>query len=73
MKERHMVTILTALLRAQTPELDGDAAVFQALAIARGGMGESELTDALEIVCWGRSLTPGGIRCDVKEAMCHAS
>jgi hypothetical protein len=73
MKERHLVTILTALLRAKTPELDGDAAVFQAVSMARGGMGESEVTAALDIVCWGRSLTPGEIRCDVKEAMCHAS
>lgn len=49
MSERHVVAILTALIRAQNPRLDGDAAVLQAMAMARGGMGESELTAALEM------------------------
>lgn len=65
MKECHLVTILTGLLRAQAPELDGDAAVLQAIALARGGMGESEVAGALDIICWGRSLTPAEIRHDV--------
>jgi hypothetical protein len=71
-KERHLVAILTAILRAQMPELDGDAAVLQAVAMARGGMGEREVTGALDIVCWGRCLTPAEIRCDVGRGLCPA-
>jgi hypothetical protein len=50
MTDRQIIAILTAVLRAENPTLDGDAAVLAAIAIARGGMGEAELLDALGVI-----------------------
>ena len=48
-----MVCILTAILRAQQPEIDGDAAVMVAIKMSRSGIGETELADAIDTVLGG--------------------
>jgi hypothetical protein len=53
------VAILTAVIRTLLPELDGDAAVLQAIALARGGMGEKELVEAMEAVIRGWQAPAG--------------
>jgi hypothetical protein len=53
MSERHIIAILTAILRAQRPDLDGDAAVLQAITIARDGIGEAWLAEALDTILGG--------------------
>jgi hypothetical protein len=56
MTHRHLVGILTAILRAQRPELDADAAAVLAIVIARVGMSESEAVDAIETITGGTPL-----------------
>jgi hypothetical protein len=72
MSERHLIAILAALVRVRQPELEVEVAILQAIALARGGMGESELVDALEVICWGRGLTPAYVLFDVDEVLADA-
>lgn len=66
MTYRQTVAIMTAILRAQNPALDGDSAVLAAIAIVRGGMGEGELVHALAVIArGGDGCTPLGILQDV--------
>jgi hypothetical protein len=51
MNDRQQIAILTAVLRAQDPTLDGDTAVMAALGMVRGGMGERELIEAVATIC----------------------
>jgi hypothetical protein len=62
MTNRQIIAILTAILRAKDTSLDGDAAVISAIALARGGMGEAELVDALAmiVIVTTKSFTEGG-------------
>jgi hypothetical protein len=53
MSHRHLIAILTAIVRAQKPELEGDAAVMQAIEWARDGAGEAELVAAIETILGG--------------------
>jgi hypothetical protein len=68
--ERHLVAMLTAVIRVFLPQLDGDAAVLQAIALARGGMGEKELTEAIETVLRGwQSPGEGWLRPAVEDIL----
>lgn len=51
--ERHQIALLTALIRVVIPTLDGDAAAMQAIAMARGGIGEREITELLDAAMAG--------------------
>lgn len=65
MSRRHVVAILTAILRAQDPSIEGDTAVLQAIAIERAGMPEAQLLAALTLIVlvtrksFTRSSDPG--------------
>ena len=70
MTQRQLVAILAALLRAQNPHLDPDAAVIIAISIAGGvGLTEHDLEHILNAILGGARIATAELLADVDRVL----